>query len=481
MNGDAGAISDAGPDAGPDAGDPADLAPRRWPLDPNPVTHDVDTVLDAVLERSALAGACDAVAAGAADRATRLKCGKDMFFREAFGTVGVPTKLLVFLQKHYAQSYFGAGFSNFGFAPDSTNSDGIPIGLAPTTGTLGKLETRAFTCAACHFGQLPDGRWAVGYSNLKLDYGRFIASMGAPLVMSIDANSAQVAPEVRAALAGPVAQAKQNPLYLADVASVGIGLATSGATGNTQLNAEEQSRFWALRPGTMDFLTKPLIEDNVWTVSRILALWQIPDATQRAAHGMPHELLSWTGGVENAMTFLEGFVAIGKADPALWPDSRLQPLDEYLRTLRPPPLADTTETPQIHAGARLFTQRCLGCHSGPSGEGVRVFEFSEVGTDSAYRYIFNPDQIPGGTPCCGLGGAGQYVVTGGVKAPRLAGLVHMTGLLHNGSVRSLEELFCLALRDPTTTYAETSAGHAMTCDGLSDDDKRALIAYLRTL
>ena len=73
------------------------------------------------------------------------------------------------------------------------------------------------------------------------------------------------------------------------------------------------------------------------------------------------------------------------------------------------------------------------------------------------------------------------MVTGGVKAPRLAGLAHMTRLLHNGSVGSLEELFCLAPRDPTTAEAQTSAGHPQTCDGLTPQDKALLLAYLRTL
>ena len=38
----------------------------------------------------------------------------------------------------------------------------MPVGLAPTTGKLGSVETRAFTCASCHFGKMPDGRYAVG-------------------------------------------------------------------------------------------------------------------------------------------------------------------------------------------------------------------------------------------------------------------------------------------------------------------------------
>jgi hypothetical protein len=468
-------------DAGPaDAGDLSGLAPHRWPDPPGRATHDTDANLAKVLERSALAGACDAVKAGAADAATRLRCGKAMFFDETFGTVGIPTGLLELLQKYYSGTYYGEGFSRFGMIADPDAPAGPPIGLRATTGKLGTMPTKAFTCAACHFGQLPDGRYAVGYGNLSLDYGRLFASMGAVVQLTFDKNSAKVIAPLRDELARPVALAKQDPAYLAAATSLALDLSKS-SSGQAQLDLAEQDRFLSLRPGTMDFLTKPLIDDGVWTVGRISHLWDLPDAAQRAAAGMPSELLSWAGGVLDLETFLHGFVAIGKADPASWTDQQLAPLVEYLRTLRPPPLLHAPEPALVKAGAQLFAAKCLSCHQGPSGEGLRAFEFSEIGTDSALRKIFNPDRIPGGEPCCGLGGSGRYVVTGGVKSPRLAGVGFQTRLLHNGSVNDLEELFCLHRRDPSMLEAQTSTGHTMTCDGLAYGEQQALLAYLRSL
>jgi hypothetical protein len=47
-------------------------------------------------------------------------------------------------------------------------------------------------------------------------------------------------------------------------------------------------------------------------------------------------------------------------------------------------------------------------------------------------------------------------------------------------VDSLERLFCLdGVRPSRTDEPFGDQGHASTCDGLSDDEKRALIAYLR--
>jgi len=481
---DAGARADAGvPDAGtlPDAGTVPDggaavdagQAPRRWPPATTSFTHDVDVDLAAVLETQALKGACQAVDAGATDDATVLRCGKWMFFYETFGTVGVPAGLLEFAQKHYATTFYGAGFSQLGFIADPADTKGMPIGLAPTTGKLGSITTRAFTCAACHFGQLADGRFAVGYGNGKLDYGTFLASLGAPLSLSFNENDPKVAPELRMRLASAVAAAKLKSGYTAEAGLLGLSLLGAGSTGSTTV--EEQERFLALKPGTMDFLTKPLIDDGIWTVSRILSLWNLPDEAQRQAAHMPHEMLSWNGGVKRTMDFLEGFVAIGVG--TTWTTQRLLPLERYLRSLRAP--APLTPAGEIETGATLFVEKgCLTCHSGPSGEGVRVFTFTEMGTDDAYANIYNPGDA--GTPCCGLGNDPSNV-TRGVKASRLAGLFAARRLLHNGSVAGLDELFCLSPRDPTTIIAQTSKGHAMTCEGLSVDEKQALIRYLNSL
>ncbi|MBL8958030.1 MAG: c-type cytochrome [Myxococcaceae bacterium] len=467
---------DAGLDAGEtrDAGDPADLAPVRWPQ-VSPVTHDVDADLASVLERPALAGACARVEAGGADQATRLRCGKWMFFNETFGTVGVPTALLDFNQKHFS-AFFGRGFEQLGFVADPASANGHPIGLSPTTGKLGNVETTAFTCASCHFGKLADGRYAVGYANLRLDYGQFLVTLGAPLSLSFNANDANVAPAVRARLGPHVEAAKQTQGFTVEAGLVGLSLLGAGSGPN--LSVAEQERFLALDPGSMDFLTKPLLDDGVWTVSRIIPLWNLPDASQRATAGLPHERLSWNGGVQTLEEFLKGFVAIGVGASA-WNDARLAPLAEYIRSLRAPAPIAVADAAVVRDGARLFVTRgCLGCHDGPSGESSRVFGFAEIGTDDVYAKIYNaPD---GGSPCCGLGGD-PSVVTRGVKAPRLAGVFTQGRLLHNGALQGLDALFCLTPRRGPLPDGRGDQGHTMTCEGLSDDEKRQLISYLKSL
>jgi hypothetical protein len=80
-----------------------------------------------------------------------------------------------------------------------------------------------------------------------------------------------------------------------------------------------------------------------------------------------------------------------------------------------------------------------------------------------------------GEACCGV----ELVapLTGQLKSPRLTGMWAKRRFLHNGSLASLEELFCLEPRPEAGPEPYGSGGHTMTCE-LPDADKRSLIAYL---
>ncbi len=458
----------------------APIAPRRWAMEQR-YTHDADRMLGRVLERDNLEGACDRWVAGARDDVTKYQCGKWMFFYETFGTVGIPKGILEFNQKWY-QDYFGPGFNKFGFVPDPNNDKGMPIGLAPTTGTLGdNIETVAFTCASCHFGQMPDGRYAVGYGNLQLDYGKFIATLGSPLSLSMNANDQNVHPDVRAELGPLVETAKQDQSYMIELGILGLSLLS--ASQENLPDAEGQAQFLALKPGTMDFLTPPLVDDGVWTVSRILSLWNIPSEAQRAELGMEHEMLSWTGGAKSLDQFISGFVAIGVSDPGEWGPERIEPLKAYVASLQVPELETSLSQPMVEQGAEIFVREdCVGCHNGPSGESTQAYSFDEIGTDGAMEFIFNPDEND--VLCCGFDDGDDpdesYQVTRGVKAPRMVGVENQTSFLHNGSVDSLQQLFCMQTRPVDNNFAQGSQGHEYGCD-LSQADKTALIMYLNSL
>jgi len=66
-----------------------------------------------------------------------------------------------------------------------------------------------------------------------------------------------------------------------------------------------------------------------------------------------------------------------------------------------------------------------------------------------------------GKPCCGLPPDPAQPLTHGIKSPRLTGSWAFTRFLHNGSVSSLEDLFCArgargAIREPRSATAATT-------------------------
>ena len=459
-----------------------DGVPRAWPQLANPVTHDVDADLIAVLEKDALEGACEAYRAGDERRETRLRCGKWMFFYESFGTVGMPSHLLEIFQEWF-QSFYGPSFSSMGFIPNPYANDQIPLGLVESTQRMGEMKTHAFTCAGCHFGQLPDGRYAVGYPNLQLDYGRFIASMVALIRLGMRPEDSGVHPVLRRDLSPAVHEARERSGFYTAMAGLGMNFLTRGGDvlteGGINLSLEEQLRFWRLRTGTMDFLTKPMVEDGVWTVSRILGLWNMPTQEQIDDTEMPHALLSWTGIGESLMSFLHGFVVVSGSHDH-WSDEELKPLADYIYSLRAPKPVVASDIEAVARGATLFAETgCVACHDGPSGESQALYPFETIGTDAALRDIYRPNEE--GKLCCGLDVNGERA-TGMIKSPRLAGQRYRTRLLHNGALDSLEQLLCVTARPmDTLEAAKSTKGHRFGCDELTATEKDDLIHYLEHL
>lgn len=471
------------PGIAPDSADPADATdpapdPTDVGLDPgatDPATDpfaalpdaaqgltNVSADLEALLENGALEGACQRWEADPTDEAKRLMCGKSMFFYEGFEGMGFPADLVDTMTDLFPAEV-GVGHSEFGLIADPFSPQNRPLGF-PEGGPLGTVDTLAFGCAACHFGQLPDGRYAVGQPNLSYDYGRHmmavsIAPMAANPFFNTDDHhpgAVQAAQPILDALDGSPALSFQLMLRL---------LPLMGAVAEIpQMSVETEGYYASWEPGTMDFVIEPLpLDDGVHTVTKILPLWEIPTEAQAQALGAPHAMLAWTGAGVKLMDFLEGFIAItGAAED--WPPARLEPLEAYLLSLRAPVNPDRAPESRIVEGRQVFDDMgCLDCHAGPRGGGLDVYAFEEVGTDVALASWGDPNEL--GEPCCGLDlDVESSVLTEAVKAPRLTGLWTQDRFLHNGSVLSLEALLCLEDRRGISELAYGDGGHEYGCD-----------------
>lgn len=429
--------------------------------------------LDALLEHGALVGACDRYRGGQTDRKTMLQCGKWMYFYETFGTFGVPTVLVKFMATNFPDE-LGVGFSKLGMVPDPTSADHLPLGLAPTAKINGTVDAVAFTCASCHFGKLPDGRFAVGAPNHHYDYGRHILMLtlaptigtGLSQASAHDPDAVARIQPVLSHLAADSALKNQFLLALLPLASINLPAMTPAT--------EHAYASWL--PGTLDFMMAPLpVDDQVHTVSKIIGLWGIPRPTEVTSSGMASALLAWTGDARSLDEFVRGFATLGGTAPPT--AEQMKPLLEYIYSLRAPHNPTPPEPALAATGATLYaTKGCATCHDGPRGSGHRAYTFDEIKTDPAMGRWADPTLS--GTACCGLDVApGQ--LTHGIKSPRMVGMWALGRLLHNGAVETLEQLFCVEPRPAGAPEPQRSDGHAFTCEGLTDAEKRALIAYLR--
>jgi hypothetical protein len=229
-------------------------------------------------------------------------------------------------------------------------------------------------------------------------------------------------------------------------------------------------------PGTQDFMIAPLpVDDLVHVASRMSPLWGIPRPEEASAAGMTSGLLAWSGDAALLDGFVSVFAILGNATPPT--PAEMHPLLEYIYSLRAPANPTPPDPARVSAGALLYESKgCLGCHDGPRGSGKRVYTFDEIGTDAALARWADPDLS--GKACCGLP-IPPGTLLHGVKSPRMVGMWTLGRFLHNGSLASLDQLFCLGDgRPPLGVEPLRTDGHAFTCDGLTDDEKRSLIAYL---
>ena len=466
-------------------------APKPDPFAPQPDSSsgltNVSDDLDALLEHGALDGACDRWQAGAPQdegaRRSELLCGKAMFFGETFGTGGLPADLTRFFARNFPDD-LGLGFDKLGMVRDPRRpaDDPLPLGLAEGAPLAPGVPSLAYTCAACHFGRLPDGRYAVGQANLAFDYGRQVLAIA--LTPQVAFGLAKPTDHDATALAKVqplVDQIKASPALQNALLAAVTPLASLGSSAMPAFTPEIEREYATWATGTLDFLITPLpIDDHVHTISKIIALWGIPAPDEQARFGQPNAMLSWTGVARTLERFVNGFVAVGGGDRSAWTDARVQPLVEYIRSLRPP--ANPTPPDQALAarGRALFSRAgCTNCHAGPRGSGTRLYDFADIGTDDALQRWLDPDLS--GNACCGVTLPPGEGLTHMLKSPRIQGAWAWTRFLHNGSVPSLEALLCVdGPRGSVTEPAYGDGGHTYGCE-LSRDDKLALVAFLRSL
>lgn len=182
-------------------------------------------------------------------------------------------------------------------------------------------------------------------------------------------------------------------------------------------------------------------------------------------------------------------------------------------SIRPPKYPFAIDQAAAKRGATHFETKCASCHGGPESD-KRLYPTAEVGTDPRRAELFTEKQAEGFNKFLAeLEAAGyeppkEFGVrsTGKYWAATLSGVWARSPYLHNGSVRTMQELLTApAQRAKTfhrgsqeydanqmgytdagvyvfdaTTEGNSNAGHDYGTK-LSSEQKRELLEYLRTL
>ena len=448
--------------------------------------RDISLSLHKVLEYGELQGACERYRKKGvkATRRDLLLCGKWMFFYEHFELAGAPTKLVVFLQDTFKKS-FGPGSRAFGLIENPYDKNRMPLGMANAPRMENTNDDSVnWTCASCHFGQIRDGRYVVGQANHKYDYGAHMLWLAMLPTIASGIDKIDALPEkVRKTLQPGLTEWQENPRWPA-LASTLLSLLDQP---RMPMPKEHQifSSMWGT--GVLDtFMFPPELDDRLHNPSKILSAYNIPKPEDFEKLGFAKDSplrFTFSGYANTMKKFVKGFASLAEQNhPEVWVQRHGKPLMEYLYTLKSPKNREPLDEALVEKGSLLFKEKdCQSCHNGPYYMSMELFDFDEIGTDKTYKWLLDADKDYG-LPSPNLMPSDPSEISHAIKANRLHGIWTLDRFLHNGSVGSLEELFCLEQKRPTKLVPPFSdTGHLYTCDGLSREEKLALITYLKSL
>jgi len=363
--------------------------------------------------------------------------------------VDLPLAVLRALPDLAPERFKEDAFGDYGFLPDATDPDGLPVGLK--TGATSPRRV-GITCAACHTGLMSD-RPVPGAGNSSLRYGDFLLALTDTLADTLDPDAVIYA-----------ARRDFGPLSAAEEADVRAFLAAPPPP----VARDHRERVAAWGAGRASYHPAGL-------PARIPPLWLV--GPRFMADG------AWTdqGERNRYVLWLAGVPGESLRSPDV--NRLVRGLGEYLGTLRPP-APHVADRGMALRGAETFKERCAACHDRP-GETVFV---EQVGTDDKLLREESPfDRLR----LRWLGFEGVEVrLWPMVKIPGLQAVGARRLLLHNGSVRSLEDLLAPDRRPPVVAHAGTvfdtrlpghsNRGHDFGGD-LDPAEIAALLIYLRGL
>jgi hypothetical protein len=369
--------------------------------------------------------------------------------------------------------------------PEWYRTSGVPVdkdGTVPFVRYVilekGKVQVGEFSCGACHTRVMPDG------SVIKGAQGNFpLGHLDAVAKQERQARAKDPAKLLASLHRGAVSTYGAPWLGEHDPA-VAYGKLSVAETiaANEAIPAGVQARF-----GTSDF--HPVqVPDLIGLKDR-----RYYDRTGHVQHRSVGDLMRYAA-INQGMGFLDrygDFLPMGELpDPKDWErygDEQLYALGLYLYSLQPPPNPNKPDA-LSELGRKVFQrEECYNCHTPPLYTSNRLTPVDGYVVPPNHPQAEDINSRSVGTDP----GLALYTRrgTGFYKVPSLRGVWYRGPFEHSGSVATLEDWFDPKRRDddyvPTGfrgagVKARAVNGHPFGLR-LSAADKKALIAFLRTL
>jgi hypothetical protein len=368
---------------------------------------------------------------------------------------------------------------------DLYDKDGVSPYAVYVVRERGKLETGEVACAECHSRVMPDGSVIRGAQGNRPAEQIAYGGLADATAKAEDKEKAladvrrgqrmnYAAPWLRP---DPNARLEQFSAAEIEAAHLAIPPGVFSRQGTSALSPAKMPDLIGIR------------ERRYFDASGLVQHRDIGDLMRYAALNQGMDMLARFGDFVPAANYdpkdAPGFFA--EFSQARYSDEQLYALALYIYSLEPPPNPNG-RTALALKGEKVFErERCATCHPAPLYTNNKLMPVDGFKVPEEHRARFDILPIPPGTDASltltTRRGTGYY------KVPSLKGLWYRGPFEHNGSVATLEDWFDpRRLRDD---YVPTGwKGYGVKTRGvkgheyglkLSDDDKRALIAFLKTL
>ncbi|MFZ9520614.1 MAG: hypothetical protein ACO3A4_09070 [Silvanigrellaceae bacterium] len=475
------------------------------------VTLDVGNSLEEILERPRTERACENYSSMLDDsdqprkgtdpvqlREQEILCGKWMFLSwETSGKLPLPEILFNAIERSWPDRV-GPGFQKLGFFPNPTDPAGRPLGIARSTTRYTGMPSVNVTCAACHVGQLPDGRFAIGAPNTKLDLSTFNLMSYYPLYAAMLDPERKKLPQQAQAFFAELERTERRRVvdgknridwsnlvfkYSRMLHMLNIGPKGLPDVKFVAMPPERDLLSWLNgRPGVFNpgapMLT--IQRDGVPNLS-IPQIWGLTGYEEDFLAGRVAPL-----GQTTKYASLEKFVASALVyayqDLSLVRPRNIRPLVAFLRQLRAPGQQQSSPGELVENGRLIFKSACVQCHDGTAGESTRLYPAEIVGSPKSLENARQDYKAT--TPIAKLiDDLSQQLSADlrpqpeGIRSRRLIGVWSRRDLMIDGSVENLDDLFC------KSRAGRKIAGspHSELCSNFDDSEKEALMGYLRSL